>query len=100
MAKTKCVICKMYNVKAEIAKHPNVMTVSTYRMLWESLIVKRDSKVIATICEEHRNPLKFNVSISDLAKTGDAMIKAAEAGNWLASPTTLYQIQKICGAKI
>lgn len=32
-------------------------------------IVDRDKKAIASVCEEHRNPLKFNVCIVELFRT-------------------------------
>ena len=61
----KCVLCKAYNAKKELKAHPNPTTWGTFQYLLRS-IKERDEKAIASICEEHRNPLKFNVTVVDL----------------------------------
>lgn len=100
MAKTKCVICKLFNTKNEIAKHCNPTTLAQFHFLFKSLVDKNDlnhSKAISDICIEHRNPLQFNTVVIEIGRIY-AKILTLKDGH--AGISTEVQIRNICGAKI
>ena len=67
MAKTKCVLCKLYNCINECKKHFNPTTALNVKLL-SNMIADKDNpnhaKAIESFCEKHRNPLKLNVTLS------------------------------------
>ncbi len=65
MPKTKCIICKAENIQADIKKNPNLQNIGLYKIILNS-IKSRNKEAINTICEDHRNVLKFNICVIDL----------------------------------
>lgn len=67
MPSNKCVVCRLVNATKEFRKHPNFDTDFTMRRL-RRLIEQKDPQAIRTICLDHRNPSKLNITLSNLFK--------------------------------
>ena len=74
MARHSCIVCKVSNHALEVKKHPNWITIQILNQLMRRLRDRRP-KDIAKICEDHRIPLKLNVSLS---YAGNILSKANE----------------------
>ena len=61
---TRCIVCKVANVAAEVKRHPNWETIWFLNHFMRRLR-KRAPNDIKRICEDHRNPLKLNVTLTD-----------------------------------
>jgi hypothetical protein len=64
---THCIVCKVSNVSLEVKRHANWETVWLLNYFMRRLR-KRDPKDIIRICEEHRNPLKLNTTLTYAGK--------------------------------
>jgi hypothetical protein len=89
----KCVICKAFNARQEAMRHPNYDTLTSFRLLLNRLS-SREETAVASICEEHRNPLRFNVCVTDLFKTAIALAEVAKRG----IPITEQQLSQLLKA--
>jgi len=83
MAKTKCVICKACNVRADMRKHVSLDNLVRFRQLLD-LIRERDPEAIATICETHRNPLELNTVVIDLFSSAKQVAESLRTGTPLS----------------
>jgi hypothetical protein len=62
--KTHCIVCKVSHTALEAKRHPNWTTIWLANHFMRQL-KKRLPQDIEKICEEHRNPLKLNVCLSE-----------------------------------
>jgi len=67
----KCYVCKYVNQCGEARRHPNATTIETAKLLYKRMreyTKDRSSNKPDRICEDHRNPLKLNITIDKAFK--------------------------------
>jgi len=61
---SKCIVCKTSNMALEVKRHPNQQNIALLDILLDRL-KKRDPDDIQRVCEDHRNPLRLVVELSN-----------------------------------